>query len=382
MALLSQNDTRSYSPQRWANSLSNPDPSSIPLLPKAVLHEHLDGGLRVDTIVELADEVGYVNLPTTDPPDLARWFHQGRSGSLESYLAAFEHTVAVMQTPEAISRIAYESAEDLALDGVVYAEIRFAPSLNTATGLSRRDVLEAAWDGISRAMAVYPIHIGLVVTAMRQDTDSADVARDAIAMRHYGIVGFDLAGPERGYPPDRHVAACIAIRRAGLGLTIHAGEADGPHSMWRALALCGAQRLGHGVHIVDACDVNGQSLVRLDAFARRVRDHRIPLEIAITSNLHTGTYPSAAEHPFGTLLRAGFNVSINTDNRLMSGVSMSDEFSTAIDAFGLDRGDLEEITVRTIEAGFCDYGTRKMLIDDVVRPRYAELSSASGRSSP
>lgn len=357
------------------------DRSTIESLPKAVLHEHLDGGLRVDTVLELADEVGYMGLPASEPTELSEWFHQGRSGSLERYLAAFEHTVAVMQTPEAISRVAYESLEDLASDGVVYAEIRFAPSLNTAGGLHRRDVLDAAWDGMTRAMRDYPIRSGILVTAMRQDDDSADVARDAIAMRDHGVIGFDLAGPEQGFPPDRHLAACEAIRRNGLGLTIHAGEADGPHSMWRALALCGAQRLGHGIHIADGTDFDGERMSQLDSFATRVRDHRVPLEVAVSSNLHTGGYPSASEHPFGALYVAGFNVSINTDNRLMSGVSMSDEFATVSAAFDLRIEDLEEITVRTLEAGFGSYTDRSHLIESVVRPRYAEIKGSFDRSN-
>lgn len=340
-------------------------------LPKAVLHEHLDGGLRVETILDLADAIGYRDLPTYDPQELGAWFHQGRSGSLVRYLEPFAHTVAVMQTEDAISRVAYEAVEDLADDGVVYAEIRFAPSLCTTGGLGRRAVLEAAADGFERASRDRDIVVGSIVTAMRQDTDSEQVAIDAAASMDIGVVGFDLAGPEKGFPADSYLTACLIAREAGLGLSIHGGEADGAHSMWRAIALCGAQRVGHGVHVADDTDFDGSTIDALGSFATRVRDHRIPLEAAISSNIHTSSYPDIASHPFGALHRAGFNVSINTDNRLMSGVTVSGEYALASSAFGLGVSDLGAVAVRTIEAGFGDWVERKRLIDDVVVPAYA-----------
>lgn len=340
-------------------------------LPKAVLHEHLDGGLRVETVLDLAGQVGYRDLPSYDVDELRAWFHQRRSGSLERYLEPFDHTVAVLQTADAISRVAYESVEDLASDGVVYAEIRFAPSLSIADGLTREAVLEAAHDGFTRASRDTGMMFGMIVCAMRQDTDSPDVARAAAKAMDHGVVGFDLAGPEAGFPADDHVEACRIARRAGLGLTIHGGEGDGAHSMWRALALCGAQRIGHGVHVADDTDFDGASMLELGSFARRIRDHQIPLEVAISSNLHTASYPSAETHPFGELYRNGFNVSINTDNRLMSGVTVSGEYSLAAEAFGLSLADLERTTVRAIEAGFGDYVERNRLIDEVVRPAYS-----------
>lgn len=345
-------------------------------LPKAVLHEHLDGGLRVETVLELADEVGYRGLPSHDIEELRTWFHQGRSGSLERYLEAFEHTIAVMQTEDAISRVAYESVRDLADDGVVYAEIRFAPSLNTLDGLPREAVLDAAWDGVRRGVAEGGIVVGgLIVCAMRQDVDSTEVARVAAGAVDRGVIGFDLAGPEAGFPPDAHRQACRIAREAGLGLTIHGGEGDGAHSMWRAIALCGAMRIGHGVHVADDTDFDGTGIGYLGRFARSVRDHRTPLEVAISSNLHTGSYPSLAEHPFGALFRNGFNVSINTDNRLMSGVTLSEEYALASAQFGLSLTDLGEITVAAIDAGFGDYRERRRLIDEVVNPAYADQPS-------
>jgi len=339
-------------------------------LPKAVLHEHLDGGLRPETVLDLADQIGYSELPTYDLDDLRDWFHQGGSGSLERYLEPFAHTVAVMQTEEAISRVAYESVEDLANDGVVYAEIRFAPSLNTAGGLPRDAVLEAAHDGFERASRNRDIVVGTIVSAMRQDSDSAEVAEAAARCMTSGAIGFDLAGPERGFPADDHNVACRIAREAGLGLTIHGGEGDGAHSMWRAIALCGARRIGHGVHIADETDFDGSAITTLSPFARSVRDHRIPLEVAISSNLHTASYPTLDAHPFGALYRSGFNVSVNTDNRLMSGVTVSGEYQVAAAAFDLNVADLQTITVDAIEAGFGDYSERRRLIDSVVVPAY------------
>ncbi|MFV1969636.1 MAG: adenosine deaminase [Acidimicrobiia bacterium] len=341
------------------------DVSTIPALPKAVLHDHLDGGLRPETIFELADEQGYTGLPASDVDGLATWFYQGASGSLRTYLEAFEQTVSVMQTESAISRVAYEAGVDLAVDGVVYAEVRYGPSLSMRRGLSREAVLEAILDGFERAKRDSGICIYGIATALRHETDSGAVARAASRYVGRGIVAFDLAGPEKGFPPDEHLEACNIATEAGLGVTLHAGEGDGPNSMWRALALCGAQRLGHGVHVVEDAHFERGTLSNLGSFARRVRDHRIPLEVAITSNLHTGSWTAAPEHPFGALYAAGFNVSINTDNRLMSGISMSDEYALAATAFGLSTGDLNEITVNAIKAGFGDWPTRRALIDRV-----------------
>jgi adenosine deaminase len=349
------------------------DLQAIVDLPKAVLHEHLDGGLRIETILEIADEQGYTDLPATEPDALASWFLQDGSGSLEQYLEAFSHTTAVMQTPDAISRIAYESGEDLARDGVVYAEVRYDPGLSTSQGLRREDVIEACLDGFSRVSRDTGIVIYAIATALRHQTDSVDVVKAAIPFLEQGVVAFDLAGPEKGFPPDMHLDACMLARESGLALTLHAGEGDGAHSIWRALALCGSQRIGHGVHIVDDTDFDGSSITTLGSFARTVRDHRVPLEVAITSNLHTGSFPSASAHPFGALLSQGFNVSINTDNRLMSQVSVSDEYALAASTFGLDSTALASITINAIEAGFGDWTKRAALITQV-RAAYAETA--------
>ena len=357
----------------------------IATLPKAVLHDHLDGGLRVSTILEIAQDEGYRGLPTADEAALLEWFHQGRSGSLERYLEAFEHTIAVMQTPDAIRRVAHEAGLDLAGDGVVYGEIRFAPSQHRRRGLTREAVIEAALDGFAAAQRETGIVLYAIVDAMRQDTDGEAVAAAAAAYLDAGVVAFDLAGPEAGFPADDHIVACRAARDAGLGLTIHAGEGDGPDSIWRAIARCGAQRIGHGVRIVDETtsidgDTGGE-IIDLAPLARRVRDHRIPLEVAITSNLDTSAFASAAAHPFGALYRAGFAVTINTDNRLMSGISLSDEYRLARDTFGLTYADLGAITGTAVEAGFGDWPTRRRLLVEVIRPAYEAADRSSTDSS-
>jgi len=253
--------------------------NALSMLPKAVLHDHLDGGLRPATILELADEQDYTGLPSSEAGGLASWFYQGESGSLETYLEAFERTTSVMQTEAAISRVAYEAGVDLAADGVVYAEVRYGPSLSMRFGLSREAVLEAMVDGFERARRDSGISIYGIATALRDWSDSVEVARAASRYVGKGIVGFDLAGPERGFPADAHVEACRISTEAGLGLTVHAGESDGPNSMWRALAICGAQRLGHGVHVVEDAKFEHGILTNLGACQRRLKTARFaPVE--------------------------------------------------------------------------------------------------------
>ena len=350
-------------------------------LPKALLHDHLDGGVRVETILDLADAQGYADLPVADVDGLGRWFSQDRSGSLERYLEAFTHTIAVMSTEDALQRIAYETGIDLAADGVIYAEIRFGPSLHIVHGLTREAAIEAVLDGFAAAHRETGIVLYAIVSALRQETDSEEVVRAAIPYLDRGLVAFDLAGPEAGFPADDHLAACRLAREAGLGLTIHAGEGDTASSIWRAVAKCGATRIGHGVRIADETDFDGRTITSLAPLARRIRDHRIPLEIAITSNLDTSAFPSAAEHPFGALYRSGFTVTINTDNRLMSRVSLTDEFELAATTFDLEPVDLEKITVNALEAGFGDWPERRRLIDEVVRPAYASVESSQAAIS-
>ena len=348
----------------------------INALPKAVLHDHLDGGIRVATILELAEEHGYSALPAHDVDGLKAWFHQGRSGSLERYLQAFVHTVGVLQTSEALERVAGEFVADLATDGVVYAEIRFGPSLHLRNGLRREDAIEAVLSGATKAGSEHGVMVGVITSALRQDHDSEDVARAAAHFAGEGVVGFDLAGPEAGYPADDHIPAFTIARHAGLGVTVHAGESDGPHSIWRAIARAGARRIGHGVRIVEDTVMRDGEIVELGRLARMVRDLRVPLETCIVSNLHTGIADSPDSHPFGALYRAGFRVTLNTDNRLMSDTSLTNEFGLAIEHHGFTVADLGELTVAALESGFGDWPERRRLINEVVRPAYTAAAGA------
>ena len=340
-------------------------------LPKALLHDHLDGGMRAGTVLELADDVGYLDLPQSDPAALADWFHQKDAGHLVRYLEAFVHTIAVTQTPQALERAAYECASDLAADGVIYAEVRFGPSLHTRASMAREDAIEAVLAGFDRGKSETGLLWGVIVTALRDDDDSLDVAKAGARFSGSGVVGFDLAGPEAGHPADEHLAACRVARESGLGVTIHAGEHDGPASVWRAVARCGALRVGHGARLIEDCHVTDGEIRELGGVATMIRDQRVPLELCITSNLHIGLAEAAADHPFGALMRAGFRVTLNTDNRLMSGITLSDEFALAYREIGLSIEALGLLTEATLEAGFGDWSDRARLINDVVRPAYA-----------
>ncbi len=320
-------------------------------LPKVVLHDHLDGGLRPETVLDLARQQGYTGLPADNAEDLSLWFDQGKSASLERYLEAFEYTMAVMQTADAIERVAYEAGIDHAAEGVIYAEIRFAPSLLTQQGLTRLDVLEAAAEGLDRAAEETDTEFGIIVDAMRQEQDSSEVAQDTLDAMGMGVVGFDLAGPEAGFPPDDHLEACQIIREANLGLTIHAGEADGLESIWSALQVCGAHRLGHGFRIMDDCDVEDGEIVALGDLAAYVRNFQVPLEVCPVSNTHT-TQMSMSQHPIGQLLRAGFNVTVSTDNRLMSQTSMTYEMEQLVEHLEFTKADLHRLTANAIMASF------------------------------
>jgi adenosine deaminase len=353
-------------------------PDSLRRAPKVLLHDHLDGGVRPATVVELAERVGYRHLPSTDVAELARWFREASgSGSLERYLETFVHTVAVMQTAEGIARVAQECAEDLADDGVVYAEVRWAPEQHTDRGLSLEEVVDAALLGFRRGEAAaaergHRIRIGALVTAMRHAARSREIAELAVEYRDRGVVGFDIAGAEAGFPPTRHLDAFEYLRRENFHFTIHAGEAFGLPSIWEAIQWCGTDRLGHGVRIVDDIQVtqNGPALGRL---AQYVRDRRIPLEMCPSSNVQTGAAASIRNHPIGLLRRLYFRVTVNTDNRLMSDTSMSREFALLAEAFGYSWADLQWFTVNAMKSAFIPFDQRLTLINEVIKPRYAEL---------
>jgi adenosine deaminase len=349
-------------------------------MPKVLLHDHLDGSLRPATIVELAAETGYDQLPSTDPEELRAWMTAGADRKdLLLYLETFAHTVGVMQTPGALARVARECAEDLAADGVVYAEVRFAPEQHLQRGLSLDEVVDAVQAGFRDGGGDHGVRIGTLLTAMRTAARSLEIADLAVRWRDRGVVGFDIAGAEAGYPPTRHLDAFEHVRRANFHLTIHAGEAFGLPSIWEALQLCGAERLGHGVRIVDdiALDPDGER--RLGPVAHLVRDRRVPLELCPTSNVHSGATPSIEEHPIGLLTDLKFRVTVNTDNRLMSGTSLSEEFAALVDAFGIGWDRIARLTINAMKSAFVPFDERVELLDRVIRPAYAEVREADAQ---
>lgn len=321
--------------------------------PKVVLHDHLDGGLRPTTVLELADEVGH-ELPADDVEGLTRWFHEGAARrDLPTYLTAFAHTVAVMQTADALERVAYESAVDLADDGVVHAELRYAPELNTDRGLTLDDVLEATTAGFARAMGDRDILVRTIVDAMRTGDNADAAAAAAVRWVDRGVVGFDLAGAEAGYPPAQHLGAIQRARAGGLHVTIHAGEAYGLPSITEAVQTCGAERLGHGVRIVEDVHTDDDGDITLGTIATRVRDERIALELCPSSNVHTGAVATLADHPVDRLLDLGFRVTLNTDNRLMSATSMTEEFVACVATFGWGLDRVTDVLAHATDAAFC-----------------------------
>lgn len=324
-------------------------PAQLRRAPKVLLHDHLDGGLRPETVVSLAGELGH-RLPATDPDELAAWFFQGgRGGDLGVYLEAFGHTVALLQTASALTRVARECGEDLDADGVAYAEVRYAPELSTAGGLS----LDAVFDAIAEGFAAGPatIEVRLLACVMRQDDRGLEVVEAALRARDRGVevVGVDLAGPEAGFPASRHARALRRARDGGLHLTLHAGEAAGVASIADALDQ-GAERLGHGVRIVE--DLGGDGEV--GATAQRVLAAGVPLELCPSSNVHTGVVDALGAHPIEQLRRAGFRVTVSTDNRLMSGVTLSQELASTAAHHGWELSDVRAVTEAALEVAFID----------------------------
>jgi len=346
--------------------------------PKVLLHEHLDGGLRPETVLELAAESGYDGLPTKNPEELREWFIADAPGSdLVGYLAGFAHTIAVMQTRDQLERVAAESAIDLARDGVVYAEVRFAPELHLSGGLTLPEVVRAVLDGFAlgakeAANEGHRIVVRTILSAMRQANLSETIAQLAVDFRDDGVCGFDIAGPEDGFPPTRQLRAFHLIQREDFHLTIHAGEAFGLPSIWEAVQFCNAERLGHGVRIVDDIhEVDGHH--QLGRLANYIRDRRIPLEVCPTSNVHTGAAASIATHPIDLLKRLRFRVTLNTDNRLMSGITLSGEFNVCASTFGWNLDDMEWLTLNAAKSTFYEFDQRLNMINTIIKPGYAAL---------
>ena len=344
--------------------------------PKVLLHDHLDGGLRTQTMLDLAPGAGHV-LPADEADSLRRWFEDSaNSGSLERYLETFDHTVAVMQSAENLRRVAQECVEDLAEDGVVYAEVRYAPEQHLRQGLTLDEVVTAVQDGFDQGTAGTGgrVVVRQLLTAMRHQARSMEIAELAVKFRDAGVAGFDIAGAEAGYPPTRHLDAFEYLQRENAHFTIHAGEAFGLPSIWQAIQWCGADRLGHGVRIIDdiTAGPGDDGTVQLGRLAAYVRDKRIPLEMCPSSNVQTGAAASIAEHPIGLLARLRFRVTVNTDNRLMSGTSMTREFAALRDAFGYDLADVRWFTVNAMKSAFVHFDQRLHVIEDVIKPWYAE----------
>ena len=356
----------------------------IRAVPKVLLHDHLDGGLRPATIVELAAEHGYSDLPATDPAELGKVLAAGANqGHLNLYLEAFRHTVGVMQERDALVRVAAECAEDLALDGVVYAEVRFAPELHTERGLSLDEVVDAVLEGFRLGSAGKRIRVVALLTAMRTAARSLEIAELAVRFRDEGVVGFDIAGAEKGWPPSRHLDAFQYVHRENFHTTIHAGEGFGLPSIWEAVGYCGAERLGHGVRIVDDITVAPRSgEVKLGRLATYVRDCRIPLEMCPSSNVQTGAAASIVSHPIRLLRQLRFRVTVNTDNRLMSQVSLSSEFALLSEEFGYGWGDIEWLTLNAMKSAFIGFDERLRLIDTVIKPGFAVARAASDAYVP
>ena len=346
--------------------------------PKSLLHDHLDGGLRPVTILDIADEIGH-ELPSTDEAELSDWFVRGANTlDILQYLATFEHTIAVMQSAEHCHRIAREAALDLAADGVVYAEVRFAPENHVFGGLDLDSVMEAVQDGFRSGMSEAsasgsPIVVNSIVCAMRQTDRSYEIAEVALRWRDRDarVVAFDLAGPETGFPPTDHMPAIEAIRHGHMHLTLHASEPPGLELISQSLT-CGADRIGHGVRLYDDIDlVDGE--LQLGTLAKYVLDSQVHLEMAPSCHVHVGAVPDFESHPLVAWHRHGFNVGVNTDNRLMSGVSVSSEMAKLADVFDLTWAEIEALSIAGLEAAFGDLHERRAIADEVIRPGYADV---------
>lgn len=348
----------------------------IKTLPKVALHDHLDGGLRPATIIEHCAANSHT-LPTEDPEALRRWFFESAdSGSLVRYLETFEHTVAAMQTAEQLARVAHEFVLDQAEDGVLYAEARYAPEQHLRQGLELFEVVEAVARGLASGMAEAEaqgtaIVAQQIVTSMRHAEPSTEIADLAVRYRNEGVCGFDIAGAEDGFPPSRFQAAFDHLKHNNAYITIHAGEAFGLPSIWEAVQLCGANRLGHGVRIVDDITVDEDGHRHLGDLAAYVRNLRIPLELCPSSNLQTGIAERIEDHPIGLLKDLGFRITVNCDNRLMSDTTMSREFAKLVEAFGWNIDDIEWVTLNAMKSAFLPFDERLALIEGVIKPSYA-----------
>ena len=345
----------------------------IKKIPKVELHDHLDGGLVPETIIDLAGE-NKVQLPTEDPLTLGQWFHRGADRkNLGLYLEGFAYTVAVMQTRSALKRVAREHMHALAKDNVVYGEIRFAPILHQENGLNLEEVVKSVLEGLEEGRSETGVQFGLILCAMRHQNISLDIAELAVAFRGKGVVGFDIAGDEFGHPPKKHLDAFQYIKNRNFNITIHAGEAFGIESIWQAVQICGAHRIGHATRLVEDMAVQGTRIERMGTLSEYIRDKRIPMEICLSSNIQTGAAESLDTHPFNIFYRNNFRVMLCTDNRLMSNTSLSKEMSLAVKHYGLGMRDLEKLSINAMKSAFIGYDQRISLIYDVLKPGFAKI---------
>ena len=356
--------------------LRTTDRTAIVAAPKSLLHDHLDGGLRVDTILDISAEIGHTpKLPHTDKAALQAWFTAGAEArDLLKYLATFEHTLACLQTEAHIERVAYEAVTDLADDGVVYAEIRYAPELHAMPFTVSAAAVASGFRRAERDAAARGKFISahLIVCAMRTAQRSMEVAQFVAKERNREpkIVAFDLAGAETGWPPSLHAGALEFARREHLNITIHASEPPDLELISDALAH-GAHRIGHGVRLNRDTQTANDGRLRLGSLAQFVLDRQIHLEMAPTCNTQIGAVSSVAEHPIGRFLRHGFSVSVNTDNRLMSKVSPSSEMLAVATAFNLSWSEIGRLVENAVSAGFASFAERQRILREVVRPWYA-----------
>lgn len=345
--------------------------------PKVELHDHLDGGLRPETVIDLA-KAQDIALPADDPAGLSSWFHRGaHQKSLPLYLETFTVTTSVMQTKESLERVAFEAIEDYASEHVVYAEIRFAPVLHTEQGLNLEDVVSSVLRGLERGRQATGVQYGLILCTLRnQDPKiSLDIAELAVAFSDRGVVGFDLAGDENGHPPKKHLEAFQFIRNRNFNITIHAGEAFGVESIWQAIQICGAHRIGHGTRLLEDMSVHGTRIEKMGSLANFIRDKRVPIEMCLSSNIDTGAAKNFDDHPFGIFYRNNFRVCLCSDNKLMSNTNLTREMEIAVEHFNLNLGDLEKLTLNAMKSAFIHHDQKIDLIYDVIKRSYAQIRS-------
>ena len=328
--------------------------SKLRQLPKAELHCHLDGSVRPSTLVELARD-HRIKLPKATPEELAEYMRVDDAQTLEDYLRRFDVTISVMQSAEALERIAYELAEDAADEGVRYIEVRNAPLLNVVQGLTLVQAVEAPLRGLRKAENDFGIVARFIICALRQfpAESSLEMARLAVEFRNEGVVAFDLAGGEKGNPAGAHAEAFRYAREHNLAVTVHAGEGDGSESIREAVHICGANRIGHGTRLIEDADLT-----------QYVNDRRIALEVCLTSNVQTRVADSYATHPFREYFDRGLNVTLNTDNRLMSATTLTDEYVYAAEHLGFTVEELAGIALNGFESAFLPWEERVMLIED------------------